>query len=116
VRGVNYFFRTDDFPTHGFPANLQSGFIAQEVEELIPEAVSTDSTSGMKRMSYKSVTPYLVEAVKEQQERIEGQQERIGELEGELGGQKENFNEKLEGQQQQIEELQRQVRELLQRL
>jgi hypothetical protein len=98
VRGVNYFFRTDDFPTHGFPANLQSGFIAQEVEELIPEAVSTDSASGMKRMSYKSVTPYLVEAMKEQQEQIEEQ------------------GEKLQEQQQQIQELQRQMQSLLRRL
>jgi hypothetical protein len=95
VRGVNYFFRADDFPTHGFPANLQSGFIAQEVEELIPEAISTDSTSGMKRMSYKSVTPYLVEAMKEQQEQIKEQ------------------GKKLQEQQQLIEELQRQMQSLL---
>jgi hypothetical protein len=80
VRGVNYFFRNVDFPDEGFPTVLQSGFIAQEVEEVMPEAVSTDSKTGMKKMSYKSVTPYLLEAVKEQQRQIQEQQRQIQEL------------------------------------
>ena len=46
------------------------GLIAQEVEKVIPEIVKTaDSTSG-KLVSYTSLIPYLIEAIKEQQEKI----------------------------------------------
>ncbi len=44
----------------------QSGFIAQELEQLIPNAVSTDS-NGYKVANYSAIIPYLVEALKQQQ-------------------------------------------------
>ena len=46
------------------------GFIAQDVEVLIPELVST-SASGYKGLNYGSFTPVLVQAIQEQQEYIE---------------------------------------------
>lgn len=45
------------------------GFIAQEVEKVIPELVKTDS-EGMKSVDYVSVVPILVEAIKHQQKQI----------------------------------------------
>ena len=45
------------------------GFIAQEVEKIIPELVKTDS-EGMKSVDYVSVVPVLVEAIKNQQKQI----------------------------------------------
>ena len=46
------------------------GFIAQEVEKIIPELVKTDS-EGMKSVDYVSVIPVLVEALKHQQKQID---------------------------------------------
>jgi hypothetical protein len=46
------------------------GFIAQEVEKVIPELVKTDS-EGMKSVDYVSVVPILVEAFKHQQKQID---------------------------------------------
>jgi hypothetical protein len=46
------------------------GFIAQEVEKVIPELVKTDS-EGMKSVDYVSVVPFLVEAIKHQQKQID---------------------------------------------
>jgi hypothetical protein len=47
-----------------------SGFIAQEVEKIIPNLVSTD-IKGIKSLDYGRFTPYLVEAIKQQQTQIE---------------------------------------------
>jgi hypothetical protein len=57
------------------------GLIAQEVEKIIPEIVKTaDSTSG-KLVSYTSIIPYLIEAIKEQQEKITELEKTIAKLE-----------------------------------
>lgn len=45
------------------------GVVAQEVEEVIPEVVSTDA-QGIKSVSYGNIVGLLIEAVKEQQEQI----------------------------------------------
>jgi len=45
------------------------GFIAQEIEKVIPELVKTDS-EGMKSVDYIGVVPVLVEALKNQQKQI----------------------------------------------
>lgn len=45
-------------------AGLQSGFIAQEVEGLLPDAVHTDA-HGIKYVAYGKVVPVLVEGIKE---------------------------------------------------
>ncbi|KAF5273158.1 hypothetical protein FQR65_LT17232 [Abscondita terminalis] len=46
--------------------NRQIGFMAQEVEKIIPEAVLMVDSSGVKLMSYTQIIPFLVEAIKEQ--------------------------------------------------
>lgn len=45
------------------------GFIAQEVQEIVPEAVIEDE-NGMLSINYDEIIPLLVEAIKEQQEKI----------------------------------------------
>ena len=57
-----------------------SGFIAQEVEPIIPDLVSTD-INGIKSLDYGRFTPYLVEAIKEQQLQIQTAYNRIEQLE-----------------------------------
>ncbi|MBI4084381.1 MAG: tail fiber domain-containing protein [Candidatus Levybacteria bacterium] len=46
------------------------GFIAQEVESVIPELVKTDPKTGIKSINYIGFVPILVNAIKEQQEQI----------------------------------------------
>lgn len=47
------------------------GFIAQEVEKVIPEIVHTHEETGFKSVSYEKMVSVLVEAIKEQQRIIE---------------------------------------------
>ena len=54
------------------------GVIAQEMEEILPEVVHTDSSEEkMKSVSYGNITAVLIEAIKEQQVIINAQQSTI---------------------------------------
>jgi hypothetical protein len=59
------------------------GFIAQEVERVIPEIVSTDER-GYKSLDYGKPTSLLVEAVKELSRQLQQQQRTIKSLEREI--------------------------------
>jgi hypothetical protein len=59
----------------------QLGFIAQDVEQVLPQLVRTDDETGYKTVGYMGVVPVLVEAIKEQQRIIDGQQRSIERLE-----------------------------------
>jgi len=50
-------------------SELQAGFIAQDLQEVIPEVVSEDK-NGYLGVNYSGVIPYLVEAIKELKEEI----------------------------------------------
>ena len=41
------------------------GFIAQEMEQIFPSIVLTDANTGLKSISYASITPYLVQGIQE---------------------------------------------------
>jgi hypothetical protein len=58
----------------------RAGFIAQELEQTLPEAVFTNPTDGLKGINYADVTAVLVQAVREQQQQIELQHKEIEEL------------------------------------
>ena len=60
------------------------GFIAQEVQQVIPEIVSTDST-GTLGLDTVSMIPFLVKAIKEQQEVINTLKVEIQNIKSELG-------------------------------
>ncbi len=64
LQGVSYNWRTDEFPEMNFGTNTQLGFIAQDVEPIIPEVVTTNS-DGYKGISYEKLVPVLVEGMKE---------------------------------------------------
>lgn len=65
MRGV-YF----DWKDENHNQNQQIGFIAQEVEKVFPQLVETD-VNGYKSVAYANITAVLVEALKEQNKRIE---------------------------------------------
>jgi hypothetical protein len=58
---------------------MQIGLIAQNVEKVFPQLVSTN-TEGMKSVAYQNLVAVLIESVKEQQQQIIKQQEEINEL------------------------------------
>ncbi len=76
INGVTYDFRVDEFTDRNFPTTKQVGFIAQNVEEVLPEVVRTNG-DGYKAVDYAKVTALLTEAIKEQQEQIRSQSEII---------------------------------------
>src|SRR5262249_7841566 len=57
-------------------AGRHLGFIAQEVHAILPEVVFQDS-KGMYGISYTSILPLVVEAIKEQQQTIVRLQEEL---------------------------------------
>jgi hypothetical protein len=61
------------------PNVKEIGFIAQEVEAVIPDLV-TETNEGIKTVSYSRVTAVLVETIKEQQAQIDAQNTQIEEL------------------------------------
>lgn len=62
LNGVSFKWREND--------QSSIGFIAQDVEKIIPELVNTDKVSGTKSVQYGNITALTVEAIKEQQKEI----------------------------------------------
>jgi hypothetical protein len=89
LRGVSY-TRREDNTSH-------IGFIAQEVEKVIPEAVSEyelnweENLGIYKALNYEAIIPILAEAIKEQQKTISDQQKAIDYLISEV----EKINNKI---------------------
>jgi trimeric autotransporter adhesin len=71
LRGVSFNWKKDNSPS--------DGVIAQEVEKVFPELVSTDD-KGMKSVNYDGLIAPLIESVKQQQNQIDQQQKEIDEL------------------------------------
>ncbi|MFN3848581.1 MAG: tail fiber domain-containing protein [Spirosomataceae bacterium] len=57
----------------------QIGFIAQEVEKVLPELVQTDE-KGFKSVAYANISAVLVEALKEQNNRIENLERELAQI------------------------------------
>ncbi len=70
LNGVSYYWKKEEFPDRDFSDGKQIGIIAQELEKVYPELVSTDA-NGYKSVDYSRLAPILLEAVKEQQQTIE---------------------------------------------
>ncbi len=70
IEGVTYDFRKEAFPMRNFPKGQQVGFIAQNVEAVLPEVVITNG-DGYKAVDYAKITALLNEAIKEQQAQID---------------------------------------------
>lgn len=83
LRGVRFHWNDHGLGGEPLPAGDQMGFLAQEVERVLPDLVHTDP-SGRKAVSYISLVPLLTEAVKVQQK---------------------NFDAKLDEKQREIDDL-----------
>ncbi|MBW6482179.1 MAG: tail fiber domain-containing protein [Vicingaceae bacterium] len=96
---VTYFYDTDKYPHIGFDDRLSYGFIAQELEKVVPEMVknkiiilngtnprdnnmsATREAEEFKVVNYISLIPILTQALKEQQAVIEALEKRLEALE-----------------------------------
>jgi hypothetical protein len=75
LQGVRYNWKQNGEPAYGV--------IAQDVEQIVPEAVSTDE-NGFKSVEYDQLIAPLIEAVKAQDVRLKAQDNRIKVLEQEI--------------------------------
>lgn len=72
LRGVYFNWNQKDFPDKNFGTQDELGFIAQEVEKVVPEIVTKDNTNQEYRsVKYDKLVALLVEAIKEQQKQID---------------------------------------------
>ncbi len=81
LRGVNFDWNQTLFPDRNFPSTRSMGFIAQEVEQVIPEVVQSEKNAdAYKAVHYDKVVALLVEAIKEQQQQIKQLQKQVNKL------------------------------------
>ena len=80
---VNYDWRKDEFKNKGFSDKKQWGFIAQEIEKVMPELV-IETRNGYLGLNYTGVIPLLTKAMQEQQTEMEKQQKEIDQLKAQL--------------------------------
>lgn len=109
---VSYNFDLEKYPNAGFPSDRQFGFIAQELKEVVPNAVAEKNVAlnaTVEAMSkeqtdldfqkfytvdYTKLIPIAIEAIQEQQAIIESQNARIEALEKSLQELKDAINKK----------------------
>jgi uncharacterized small protein (DUF1192 family) len=64
--------------------STQIGFIAQQVEKVVPQLVSTNPSTGMEAVDYARVTPLLVGSVQALNQKIDAQQQEIDQLKADI--------------------------------
>lgn len=86
LQGVHFTWRSDS--TH----KQDIGFIAQDVQKVLPELVIRDKNNGLLSVKYQNMVAVLAEAIKEQQQEIESYklqlrslQEKIEKIEALVG-------------------------------
>ncbi len=79
MNAVTYQFNRSAFPNMNFPSARQIGFIAQDVQSVLPQLVSKDR-DGYLSVDYMQMIPVLVKAIKEQQNTIDDLNQKIQRL------------------------------------
>lgn len=117
INPVSYYYDTEKYPGIGFDENrLSYGFIAQDLEQVIPEMVKDKNlvlnastqkksdfiterkTEEFKVVNYTLMIPFLTQAIKEQQVIIENQNNRILTLEDKIALLESRLNALIENQ------------------
>lgn len=75
MQGVTYYWDQEVERNEGLDESLQYGLIAQQLEKVIPELVETDE-DGWKSIEYSHLVPVLIEAIKEQQIKMDAMESR----------------------------------------
>jgi hypothetical protein len=91
LRPRTYFFKQSNFPNLHLPSEKQYGFVAQELESVLPELVRTSKTAvqvangerkmqEIKAVNYIELIPVLTKALQEQQQQIDELKEMVNQL------------------------------------
>ncbi len=99
MRGTSYIFNAPG-AEEGNAGVQQIGFIAQELEQVVPEAVAKGD-DGIYSVNYGAITPLLVEGMKVQQAQIVTQEQKITEQQSQISTQQ----QQIASQQAQIDAL-----------
>lgn len=83
ISGYTYYWDKGVAKNKEFDNGRHAGFLAQEVEKILPEAVSINS-DGIYGLDYNAIMPLLAEGIKAQQQQITEQQMEIEILKTEL--------------------------------
>ena len=82
IRGITFNFKEDPSRHHADPHRRRVGLLAQDVQQVLPEAVSAAS-DGYLAVNYEGLVPVLIEAVKAQQRQIQALQQEVSALKAE---------------------------------
>ena len=97
LQGSTYTFRTKEFEDYHFGEGTQYGFIAQDVEKVIPDIVAKFD-NGYYGINYTSLIPVLTEAIKEQDQIITAQKTEMEDMKNEIAELRSQFNDLKTGQ------------------
>jgi Chaperone of endosialidase/Secretion system C-terminal sorting domain len=98
LRPTTYYFDGEKFPERHFSTGKQYGFIAQELEQVMPE-LAAQTNDGYYAVNYTMLIPVLTEAIKEQDEVMQEQAATIARLSAEMAEMRSQFNDIKAGQQ-----------------
>ena len=94
LQPVNFYWRADEYSDKHFGMSQTFGLIAQDVEKVLPELVTSDE-QGYKAVRYSALPMHMLQAIKdlkaendELKQHVEQQNERLRRLEALLGAQK----------------------------
>ena len=103
LRPVTFNWKQAEFPKMNLDNKNHVGFIAQEVEEVVPQVVTTaDDEMNTKSIAYSDLIPVLTKAIQEQQKIIEVQQRAFDQQQ-----------KKIDDQQKQIDKLEKLIKKKL---
>jgi len=91
LNGVTYTYDKKGNPDMELPDGKVYGFIAQEVQSVIPEVTDTNPEDGLIGVKYTDIIPLLTEGIKEQQTVIDSQEELILEQQTQLDAQEDKI-------------------------
>tara|TARA_Y100000768_G_scaffold355494_1_gene309212 strand:- start:67 stop:1314 length:1248 start_codon:yes stop_codon:yes gene_type:complete len=87
---TSYYFRNEEFTDRTFSKELSYGFIAQELEEVLPELVKEDA-QGYKAVNYTGIIPILTSAIQEQNALLEEKEVELATMQSEIEALKAQF-------------------------
>lgn len=87
IRPVSFYWDTENYPDYSFSSQKQYGFIAQEMETIFPNLVTTDN-DGFKGITYIKLIPFMVKVIQEQQAQLDSQAKTIEQLSQDMAAMK----------------------------
>ena len=91
LRAVTYALKAEDYPERNFDSNRHIGWIADEVEDVVPELVTKDAL-GFRAVAYGRSTALIAAAIKELRAEMKQEMEslrlEIKDLKAHLGDEK----------------------------